>query len=167
MERTKLIDNYCDNHNPDSFINPNGWKPGRPLKVADSYAKSDTVLTGDVLNTKFNELLKPSIKNTGVFVPYTEPVAAPSKPADANSPLVLIPNVQGGLKTSLPTVVNDTATKILSGLGVTPPVETVSKATAVVEAPKTAGFTLPNIKIIIGLVVGALVLFFVVPKLTK
>jgi len=172
MERSHLIPDF---NNTDNYINPYGWKPGRApnhlsnamtrvLSALKSGATAPTITKQPALSTS---ILTPSIPNTGIFNPVTPPVAV-SKPADMNSPLVLAPNIPGGMATSSPQPVRDMLKTIQEQM--TPaPSKTPPPSDAKIGGTQslTAGMTLPNMKIMIGLIVGVIALYFLAKKYNK
>lgn len=91
-----------------------------------------------------------------------------STPKTADSPLILAPNVSGGIKTDNPSEVYKIASQLVD---FTPEVKTLSVSPPQKTQPesenKTAGFELSNTKIMVGLIIGAIILYFLGRKKGK
>lgn len=117
------------------------------------------------------EILKPSIKNTGFITPPVKTVVTETKPTQtitltkpvvANTPVILAPNVEGGLKVENPSPINVMNTqKILPEKFNTtqlPAIQQQLIAEKTASNNKQASFTLPNMWIMIAMVAGVIAL---------
>jgi len=129
-----------------------------------------------------DDILKPSNKNTGIGTVVTKPTQTVTltKPVTADPPVILVPNVEGGLKVENPSPINVMGTEILKGLNkpetskvITSNIPisnttlpTIQKQAIANNTSKNlqAGFTLPNWGIMVGMVVAVIVFYFMAKK---
>jgi len=129
---------------------------------------------------KVSKLLLPDdetmmIKTPEILVPKTDLYKVPvnvsdigimgpklEQPVNANSPIILAPNIPGGMVTKQ-SPVYDAATKVPRTEMELTPINSPANSTASVPT-KTASFTLPNSYIMIGMILAVIVLFYFTRK---
>jgi len=167
MEREQYYERRVSHYLPLQYIRPTDEDVlSKPAYVAPTPTTTTKTLSTD--------LLKPTIVNTGIYFPPVEqPKQAIPKPVDATSPLILAPNIPGGMIVEKPSPVNTTgATKFsLPKLPPAPLKEAVLKLPTLADLKPTAGgqtakagFTMPSMYMIIGMIAAVIALMYLARK---